>query len=48
MEIFLTIVTPIIIAIGIICAFALMKRENKRKNEALNRRDFVIRTSDFE
>lgn len=45
MEIFLTIVTPIIIAIGIICAFALMKRENKRKNESLNRRDFVIRTS---
>lgn len=45
MEIFLTIVTPIIVAIGIVCAFALMKRENKRKNASLDRRNFVIRSS---
>jgi len=45
MEIFLTIVTPIIVAIGIVCLFTLMRRENKRKNESLNRRDFVIRSS---
>ena len=45
MEIFLTIVTPIIVAIGIVSAFALTKRENKRKNDSLNRRDFVIRSS---
>ena len=45
MEIFLTIATPIVVAIGVVCAFALMKRENKRKNESLNRRDFVIRSS---
>ena len=45
MEIFLTIATPIVVAIGVVCAFAFMRRENKRKNEGLNRRDFVIRSS---
>ncbi len=45
MEIFLTIATPIIVGIGIVVAFALMRKENKRKNENLNRRDFVIRSS---
>ena len=45
MEIFFTIASPIVVAIGVVVAFALMKRENKRKNESLNRRDFVIRSS---
>lgn len=45
MEIFLTVVTPIIVAIGILCSFALMKRENKRKNASLNKSDFVIRST---
>lgn len=45
MEIFLTVVTPIIVAIGIIASFALMKRENKRKNASLDRRNFVIRST---
>ena len=45
MEVLLTIVTPIIVAIGIVSAFALSKRENKRKNQNLNRRDFVVRST---
>lgn len=45
MDILLTIITPIVVAIGLGVAFALSKKERKRKNEKLNRRDFVIRSS---
>ena len=41
----LLILTPIILAIGVGFIFALAKKENKRKNEKLNRNDFVIRSS---
>ena len=39
------IIAPIIVALGIGIIFAVSRKENKRKNEALNRRDFVIRSS---
>lgn len=45
MDIFLTVATPIIVGVGAIVAFALMRKENKRKNERLDRRDFVIRST---
>ena len=45
MEIVLTVVTPIILAIGIICLFGFLRREHARKDENLNRRDFVARSS---
>ena len=41
----LMIIAPIIVALGIGFLFAISRKENKRKNEALNRRDFVIRSS---
>ena len=41
----LMIIAPIIVALGIGFLFAISRKENKRKNEALDRRDFVIRSS---
>lgn len=41
----LMIIAPIIMALGIGFVFAAAKKENKRKNENLNRQDFVIRSS---
>ena len=41
----LLIIMPLIMALGIGFIFAIAKKENKRKNEVLNRRDFVIRSS---
>lgn len=45
MDNLLTILTPIIIAIGAVCAFALARREKTRKNDKLNRRDYVVRST---
>ncbi len=45
MEIVLSIVVPIILAIGIICAFSFSRRERARRDENLNRRDFVARST---
>ena len=45
MEIVLSIVGPIIIAIGVICIFAFSRKERARKDDNLNRRDFVARST---
>ena len=45
MDIVLTVITPLVIGFGAFVAFALSRRENRRKNEKLNRRDFVIRST---
>ena len=45
MEIVLSIVGPIILAIGIICIFGFSRRERARRDESLNRRDFVARST---
>jgi hypothetical protein len=45
MDIVLTVITPLIVGFGAFVAFALSRRENRRKNEKLNRRNFVIRST---
>ncbi|MBO5312509.1 MAG: hypothetical protein J6B29_00950 [Clostridia bacterium] len=45
METILTICTPLLIGILALAIFALMKREKKRKNEGLDKNDFVLRSS---
>lgn len=45
MEIIMTIITPLVIGLGAFVAFALSRRENRRKNEKLNRHSFVARST---
>ena len=45
MNILLTILTPLLVGFGLAFAFATSKKEKSRKNEKLNRNDFVIRSS---
>lgn len=45
MEMLLTVLTPLIVAIIGFAVFTLMRRENERKSDKLNRYDFVIRSS---
>ena len=45
MDIILTVVTPLLIGLCAFVVFALARRENRRKNENLNRRSFVIRST---
>lgn len=45
MDNLLTILTPLIIGFGAIAVFALARREKTRKNDKLNRCDFVARST---
>ena len=45
MEFLMTIITPLVIGFGAFVIFALARRDNRRKNEKLNRRSFVIRST---
>ncbi|MBE6673964.1 MAG: hypothetical protein E7596_02535 [Ruminococcaceae bacterium] len=45
MDTLLTVVTPLLIAVLGIMLFTLARRDNKRKNEQLNRCAFIIRSS---
>ena len=41
----ITILTPLIVALGAFAVFGFARKENKRKNEKLNRRNFVARST---
>ena len=45
MEFIMTIITPLVIGFGAFVIFALARRENRRKNEKLNRHNFVARST---
>ena len=45
MDVILTVLTPLVVGILALAVFTLMRREGTRKNEKLNREDFVIRSS---
>ena len=45
MDFILTIITPLLIGLCAFVIFALARKENRRKNESLNRKLFVIRSS---
>ncbi len=47
MDILLTVATPLIIAVLGIALFTLARKDNKRKNEQLNRCAFIIRSTYF-
>ena len=39
------ILAPLIVGLGVFAIFAFARKENKRKNEKLNRSDFVVRST---
>ena len=45
MNILLTILTPLVVGFGLAFIFSVSKKENKRKSERLNKKDFVARSS---